>query len=464
MKKSNSASTLVDNLGTRKIGPLLFKLSLPMLLAQLVQLLYNIVDRMFAGRLPGVGTLALAGLGVTFPIIILVAGFAALFGIGGGNRAAIALGKKDTDTAEKLLGNSTTLLVLTGIFISVILLFIKESVLRFLGATDAILPYASSYLGIYLLGTVFILIATGLNAYIMCQGFTAMSMITTCIGCVLNIVLDPIFMFTLNMGVKGAALATVLSQAVSAFWVILFLTGNKTRLKIKVHNLKLSKRIILLTVTIGVSPFIMQITESLIQFAFFSVIKKFGTDEYSALMSILLSLTNVVWLSLSGFSQGASPLIGYNYGAQNFGRCKQTFKLLFVINLSLSLFFAGSMILFPSWWLSLFTNDQSLIAIGKVPLRIFMFGGMLFGAQSSCQQTFLALGQSKISLFLAMLRKVFLLFPLALILPRINGLGVWGLYWAESASDVLAVFTTVTMFYLIGFPILSGKKECCSLR
>src|SRR5574344_199111 len=453
MEKSNTTK----NLGEGKVGPLLIKLSLPMLAAQLVQLLYNIVDRMFAGRLPGEGTLALAGLGVTFPVIILVAGFAALFGVGGGNRASIALGKKDKETAEKLLGNSTTLLVAVGIIVSVLFYFIRDPVLRVLGATETILPYASSYLGIYLFGTVFILISTGLNYYIMCQGFTAMSMVTTCIGCALNIVLDPIFMFTFKMGVKGAALATVVSQAVSAVWVILFLTGKKTKLKIRRKNLKLDRKIVGQICSIGVSPFIMQVTESLIQFAFFSVIKEFGTDEYSALMSILLSLSNVVWLSLSGFSQGASPIIGYNYGAQKFDRCRQAFTLLFKINLALSILVAGSMILFPAMWLSLFTNDASLIELGKLPLRIFMFGGMLFGAQSSCQQTFLALGQSKVSLFLAMLRKVILLFPLALILPRLFGLGVWGLYWAESISDVLAVCTTVTMFVIVGRPLLNGK-------
>lgn len=445
-------------LGTEPVAPLLVKLALPMLAAQLVQLLYNIVDRMFAGRIPQNGTLALAGLGVAFPVIVLVSGFAALVGVGGGNRAAIALGKDDTETAERLLGNCVSLLILLAVFSFAAFYFARFPILRLFGASKAVLPYSASYLGIYLFGTVFILLATGLNSFITCQGFTKISMATVCIGCVLNIILDPVFIFVFGMGVEGAALATVISQAVSAVWVILFLTGKKTQLKIRVKNLALSKPLVIAVVSIGVSPFIMQATESLIQFAFFSGIRLFGNDSYSAIMSILLSLSNVVWLSLSGFSQGASPIIGYNYGAQKFGRCRQAFTLLFKINLALSILVAGTMELFPAFWLSLFTPDKELIRMGILPLRIFMAGALLFGGQSSCQQTFLALGQSKISLFLAMLRKVILLFPLALILPRVGGLGVWGLFWAESISDVIAVCTTVTMFSIFGMKMIRGKK------
>jgi putative MATE family efflux protein len=424
----------------------LIRLSLPMLLAQLVQLLYNIVDRMFCGRIPNSGSLALAGLGITFPVIILIVGFASLVGVGGGNRAAIEIGKGNIQKAEKLLGNSLSLLVIFSAFSILVFFFFRNPILKFLGASKNTLPYASEYLGIYVLGTLFILLTSGLNTFITCQGFTNISMGTICIGCVLNIVLDPIFIFVFNMGVKGAALATVISQMVSAVWVLLFLTGKKTKLKIHLRNCLLSKELVGLILSIGISPFVMQASESLIQFAFFTGIKKFGNDDYSALMSILLSLTNVVWLSLSGFSQGSSPIIGFNFGARNLDKCRKTFKLLFKINLSLSLCIGGLMELFPGAFIALFTNDANLINLGRLPLRIFMAGSLLFGAQSSCQQTFLALGEAKTSLFLATLRKIILLFPLAMILPYVNGMGVWGLFFSESISDVLAVMTTVTMF------------------
>lgn len=441
------------------ILPLLIRMSLPMFAAHLFLLLYNIVDRMFAGRLPGEGTFALGGLGVSFPVIVFIAGFGALFGVGGASRSAVALGRGDINDAEKILGCSLALLICSGSVISVLFYFIRDPLLRFFGASGSILPYASSYLGIYLTGTLFILITSGLNYFIMCQGYSGISMATTCIGCILNIALDPLFMFKFEMGVKGAALATVISQAVSALWALLFFAGKKTHLKIRLKNLRIPLKTALFIVSLGISPFIMQVTESMIHFAFFNVIKKFGDDSYSALMSILLSLTNIVWLSLSGFSQGASPIIGYNYGGRNLERCKKTFKLLFIINLSLSVIVAGSMVVFPAFWISMFTGDRELIRLGKVPLRIFMLGGMLFGAQSSCQQTFLALGQSKISLFLAVLRKVILLFPLAFILPEMFGLGIWGLFWAESASDILAVCVTVAMFCLKGMPLFSDEQE-----
>lgn len=436
-----------NSLGTAPITKLIFKLAIPTVFAQLVNLLYNIVDRIYVGRIPEIGSLSLAGLGVTFPIILLISAFAMLAGMGGASRAAISMGAKDNDAAEKILGNSTILLIIFSIVLSVVFFFTKDWILLTFGASEATLPYASEYITIYLCGTIFVQLALGLNMFITNQGFTKTSMLTVCIGAVLNIVLDPIFIYVFGMNVKGAALATVISQAVSCLWVVKFLCGKKTIIKIKLKNLALRKNIVLAIISLGISPFIMQATECLIQLTFNNGMLKYGDDSYVALMSILFSLMQLIWMPLQGFSQGAQPVIGYNYGAGQTDRVKKAFKVQFIVNLTFSVVAIGIVELFPKLFIELFTNDPNLMNIGINTTRLFLAGMAVMGAQSACQQTFLALGEAKISMFLACLRKVILLFPLALILPHVANLGVWGLLLAEPVSDVIAAACTTTMFY-----------------
>lgn len=434
-------------MGTEPIRKLLFRMAVPTVLAQVVNLLYNIVDRMYVGRIEGIGTLALGGLGVSFPILMLISAFSYLIGAGGASRAAIFLGRKENRTAERILGSCTLMTIIAAAVLTLFFLIYREPVLVLFGATPENLPYAMDYTQIYLYGTVFVLISLGLNMFITNQGFTKISMATVCIGAVLNIILDPVFIFAFNMGVKGAALATIISQFVSGIWVLYFLTSKKSTLKIRLRDLRLPPSLVLGVISLGVSPFIMQSTECLVQLVFNRGMRTYGNNDYIALMSILFSLTQMIWMPLQGISQGAQPIIGYNYGAGNKDRVKSAFKLLFISNVAFSLFVILLVELFPQVFLGFFTPDENVISIGKNALRLFLAGMSLMGAQSACQQTFLALGQAKISMFLALLRKVILLIPLALILPAL-GLGVWGFYLAEAMSDVIAATVTTVMFRL----------------
>lgn len=446
-----------NKLGYEPIRPLLFKMAIPTVLAQLVNLLYNIVDRMYVGRIPETGSLSLAGLGVTMPIIMLVSAFAMLAGMGA-SRAAIAMGKGDNDEAERYLGNSAMLLIIFSVLLGSVFYIFREKILLLFGASQNTLPYASDYISIYLIGTVFVQLTLGLNMFITNQGFTKISMATICIGAILNIALDPVFIYGLHMGVKGAALATIISQAVSAVWVIAFLSGKKTILKIKPKNMRLSGEIVISILSLGVSPFIMQATECLIQLTFNNGMLKYGNDMYVALMSVLFSLTQLIWLPLSGVAQGAQPIIGYNYGAKQFDRVKSAFKLQLTISLVFSFVVTAFVLIFPKVFVGMFTNDSALLDIAGNSTRVYIAGMLIMGAQSACQQTFLALGEAKISLFLACLRKIILLIPLALILPKIGNLGVWGLFLAESVSDVLAASTTTTLFFIRSRKLLREEK------
>lgn len=330
------ASSQSEQLETAPITGLLFRLAIPTVLAQLVNLLYNIVDRMYVGRIPGSGSMALAGLGVTFPITMLVAAFSGLVGMGGASRMALAMGNQDMERAQKIIGNCMTMLVIISLALSVLFHFTMQPILYAFGASENTIFYASSYLSIYLIGTLFVQIALGMNPFITNQGFTQISMATVCIGAVLNIILDPVFIFALDMGVKGAALATIISQCVSAVWVLVFLTGKKPPVTIQLKYMKPDREILLSVFSLGISPFVMQATECLIQLTFNNGMLKYGNDLYVALMSILFSLMQVIWLPMQGFSQGAQPIIGYNYGARNIERVKKTFKLLWIVNMVFS--------------------------------------------------------------------------------------------------------------------------------
>lgn len=435
-----------NSLATQPVGKLLFKLAIPTVFAQIVNLLYNIIDRMFVSRIPVVGTKALAGLGVCFPIIILITAFAALIGMGGAPKAAIAMGKQDNDTAEKILGNCTTMTISVSILLTIFFYFGKEQILTVFGASKDTLPFASSYLSIYLFGSIFVLISLGMSAFITTQGFSNISMLIVCLGAVLNIILDPIFIFGLNMGVQGAALASVISQGVSAILVMYFLHSKRTYIKIKKQNLKLSRKIIMPVLALGSASFIMQATECLIQLTFNRSMVKYGNDYYVALMSILFSIMQLVFMPMQGFSQGAQPIISYNYGAKNLDRVKKTFSLLVKLCFAFSLTVVGCVLLFPELFLKIFTPDLNVITIGVPSLRIFLVGMILMGIQIGCQTLFIAIGEAKSSMFLALLRKVILLLPLALILPHIGSLGVNGVFLAESISDTLSV--TIAVIYL----------------
>lgn len=452
-----------NKMETMPVGKLLFSLAIPTVMAQLVNLLYNIVDRIYVGRMKEEGMLALAGLGVTFPIIMLVAAFAALIGMGGAPRAAILMGKKQNEGAEKILGNCVTLLIIIAVVLTVVFSISKNWILLTFGASEDTLPYANSYLEIYLIGTIFVQMALGLNMFITSQGFTKISMATVCIGALLNIALDPLFIFVFDLGVRGAALATIVSQAVSAVWVFKFLSGKKTILRIKFKNLKLSKDVIIAILTLGISPFIMQATECLVQLVFNTGMQKYGNDLYVASMTAIFSIMQLIWMPMQGVTQGAQPILSYNYGAGNMERVKKTFRLLFCSTMAYSIICVSMIELFPEVFIRLFNPDEKLIEIGSHGVRIFMAGMIIMGGQSACQQTFLALGQAKISMFLALLRKIILLIPLALILPSWFGLGVDGLYFAECIADILAVITTITLFSIKSKKLLTPEQKTAKI-
>ncbi|MGN0163575.1 MAG: MATE family efflux transporter [Candidatus Ornithomonoglobus sp.] len=440
-------------LGTEPVGRLILQLSLPSIAAQLVNMLYNIVDRMYVGRIPGEGTLALAGLGVTFPIIMLISAFAMLAGMGA-PRASYAMGEGNYKKAEKYLGNSALLLIAFSVILSVVFYISKNKILLAFGASENTLPYANSYLEIYLIGTIFVQMTLGLNMFITNQGFSKTSMLTVCIGAVINIILDPILIFGMNMGVRGAALATVISQCVSFVWVLKFLTGKKTLIRLKLSGMRPDKTIISSILVLGVSPFVMQATECLIQLTFNKGMLKYGNDSYVAIMSMLFSILQLIWMPLTGFSQGVQPITSYNYGAKKIDRVKKAFKIQFTVSMMFSVVSVGAVELFPNIFLGMFSDDKEIIAMGQNALRLFMAGMWAMGAQSACQQTFVALGEAKISMFLACLRKIILLFPLALIIPAVTGLGVWGLFFAEPISDIIAASVTTSMYCIRSKKIL----------
>lgn len=447
-----------SQLATGSIGKLLFKMSLPAILAQIVNLLYNMVDRMFIGRIPGEGALALTGVGLVFPIIILITAFAALVSMGAAPRASIMLGKGDKEGAEKTLGNSLTALIIVSIILTGSVLIFGEDLIMLFGGSEATIGYALEYIKIYALGTIFVQMALGLNAFITAQGFASVSMKTILIGAVFNIILDPIFIFVFNMGVKGAALATIISQGVSALWVLNFLLGKRTMIKIKKENFNLEKNIILPSLLLGLSPFIMQFTESILAVVFNTSLQKYGGDLAVGTMTILTSVMQFSLLPLVGLTQGSQPIISYNYGAENLDRVKDTFKLL----LKTALLYSTSLWLFimikPSAFAKIFTTDQNLINMVIPSLRIFMSMSFLFSIQIAFQQTFIALDNAKTSIFLALLRKVILLIPLIYILPAFLENKVNAVFIAEPVSDTISVIITSIVGY-ISFRKLFSKTN-----
>lgn len=448
------------NLGTGSIGKLLFTMSLPAILAQIINLLYNLVDRMYIGRIPDVGALALTGVGLSFPIIILITAFAALVSMGAAPRASIALGKGNKEEAEKILGNSFTALIIVSIVLTAIILIFGEEILLLFGASSATIGYALDYIKIYAMGTIFVQMALGLNAFITAQGFANKSMQTILIGAVLNIILDPIFIFKFNMGVQGAALATIISQGVSALWVFKFLRSEKSGLRIKSKYMKLEKNILLPSLLLGLSPFIMQFTESILAVVFNTSLQKYGGDLAVGTMTILTSVMQFSLLPLIGLTQGSQPIISYNFGANNLERVRDTFKLLLKVALVYSTSLWLAIMLWPSLFAKIFTGDPELINMVIPSLRIFMSMSFMFSIQIACQQTFISLGNAKTSIFLALLRKVFLLIPFIYILPMFMENKVNAVFIAEPVSDTIAVIVTATVAYFSFKKLFyNGNKE-----
>lgn len=435
-----------NKLGTENIGRLLFSLAIPSITAQLVNMLYNIVDRIYIGHMTDIGSDALTGVGVTMPIIIVISAFSSLIGMGGAPRAAIKMGEQNDRDAEKILGNCFSSLLLISITLTIIFLAFGEKLLWVFGASSDTIKYGLEYLNIYVCGTIFVQLTLGLNSFISTQGYAKFSMLTVIIGAVTNIILDPILIFGFSMGVRGAAVATVLSQALSALWVLKFLTGNKTKLKIIKERLKIDKTIIMPVMLLGISPFIMQSTEGLLNIAFNFSLQKYGGDIAVGSMTILSSLMQILHLPLVGLTQGAQPITSYNYGAKNNERVKNTFKLLIKSAFTYTIIMWLLMMIFTNTFVSVFTNDPELKSYAVWAARIYMATAFVMAAQNSCQQTFVALGQAKVSMFLALLRKIVLLIPLIFILPNFFENKVFAVFLAEPISDFIAATVTALTF------------------
>ena len=437
------------DLSQGSVGRLLFRLSLPTITSQLVNMLYNLVDRVYIGHMQPadtVGAMALTGVGVCLPIIMVISAFAALMGAGGAPRASIQEGRGDIPGAERIMGNSFTLLLGISLALTLLLQLFAQPLLLTFGASENTIGYALDYLRIYSLGTVFVQMTMGMNAYITAQGFTTVSMKTTLIGAVLNTILDPVFIFVLGLGVRGAALATILSQAVSAAWVLRFLRGKGSKWRLRKENLRPVPAVFLPCLALGLAPFIMQATESLIAVCFNSSLLKYGGDPAVCAMTVLTSIMQLAMMPLMGLSQGAQPVISFNFGARNGRRVRDAFRCLLKASLAYSMALWLLVQLFPRVFVSMFNNDPALVEYAAWAARIYLGALGIFGIQLSCQQTFIALGNAKTSLFLAVLRKIILLIPLIYILPNFFADKVFAVFLAEPAADLIAMTTTALLF------------------
>ena len=440
MQKDNSF------LGTAPVGKLLFQLAIPTIAAQLINMLYNIVDRIYIGHMPQNGDLALTGVGVCMPIIMFISAFAALISAGGAPRASIYMGKGDNDTAERTMGSCFSLqLVISAVLTAALLLWSRPLLLAF-GASENTISFAAAYMRIYALGTVFVQLTLGMNAYITAQGFAKIGMLTVLIGAVCNIVLDPVFIFLLGMGVRGAALATVLSQGVSCVWVVCFLSGKKTILRLKKDTLPIRMKLALPCIALGTATFIMQASESVISVCFNSSLLKYGGDIAVGSMTILTSVMQFAMMPLQGLGQGAQPITSYNYGAGNAGRVKQIFRLLLTVSLAYSITLWALIMAFPRMFAGIFTPDAALLDFTGKALRIYCGAMLLFGIQIACQMTFVSLGNAKASVTVAVVRKFVLLLPLIYIMPRLMADKTMAVYTAEPVADTIAVTFTAILF------------------
>lgn len=436
--------TKEELLATESINSLMLKMAIPSVIAQVINILYSIIDRIYIGHIPGVGTASLTGVGLTFPIITFISAFSAFVGTGGAPLSAIALGKGEREQAEKILGNGVFLLCTVSAALMAFFYAFQKPLLYMFGASDQTYPYASAYISIYLIGTIFVEIALGLNPYIITQGQSKIAMYSVLIGAITNIALDTLFINVFGWGVQGAAFVTILSQAVSAFWVLAFLLGKRSTLKIKLCRMRPDRRTLKNIFALGISPFVMRSTESLISIVLNRGLQMYGNDLYVGSLTVIQSVMQLISAPLSGFTQGVQPIISYNFGAMKFNRVKETYRKMIALCFGFSFVSTGLTIVFPEWFASMFTNDAALISLVHEKMPLFMFGMLIFGLQMGVQPTFISLGQAKVSLFIALLRKVFLLVPLALIFPHF--LGVDGIYIAEPVSDILSAVVATGLF------------------
>ena len=437
-----------DFLGTEPVGRLLFRLAVPTVTAQLINMLYNIVDRIYIGHIPEEGAMALTGVGVCMPLIMIVSAFAAFVAYGGAPRATIFMGKGEYEKAEETLGNCFVVQVIISVLLTAALLLWNRDFLLAFGASANTVDYGVAYMNIYALGTIFVQMTLGMNAFITAQGFARTGMLSVLIGAVANIILDPIFIFGLHMGVRGAALATILSQAMSCTWVLLFLVGKKTHLRIRVQNMRLEKTIVLPCLALGLSNFVMQSSESVISVCFNASLLQYGGDIAVGAMTILTSVMQFAMLPMQGLGQGAQPIISYNYGAGNVKRVKAAFRLLLKSSLIYSCLLWILVMLFPQGFAAMFTSDGSLLSYTQMALRIYMGSMFLFGIQMACQMTFISLGNAKASILVAVMRKFILLLPLIYIMPHIfTADKARAVYMAEPVADFLAICFTSVLFY-----------------
>ncbi len=441
-----------ERLGTEKMGKLVWSMVLPAVAAQLINVLYNIVDRVYIGRIEGYGDLALTGVGLAFPVVMIIAAFSAFAGMGGAPLASMKLGKQDYKGAEKILGNCMALLMLFSVILTIFFAIYKTPILYMFGASENTITYADQYVTIYLIGTIFVQVALGLNTFISAQGNAKIAMLSVCLGAGINIILDPIFIFVLDMGVSGAALATIISQACSAIWVLWFLISKRSIIQLKRKYVRFNKNIILSIGALGISPFIMQSTESLVSITLNSGLQSYGGDIYVGAMSILTSVMQLIFIPANGISQGIQPIISYNYGAGNHDRVLAAFKRLILMCSTYTIILGSIAIFAPQVLVALFTNSEELFNTTVEIMPIFCLGTVTIGVLLACQGTFLAVGQAKISIIIALLRKVILLIPLAIILPRFHG--VMGIYYAEPIADITSAIVAAILFALFFKKIL----------
>ncbi|MBQ1210891.1 MAG: MATE family efflux transporter [Clostridia bacterium] len=437
-----------EMLGTAPIGKLLFRLAVPTVVAQLINMLYNIVDRIYIGHMPEDGSLALTGVGVCMPLIMIISAFAALIASGGAPRASIAMGEGDNRSAEQIMGGCFILQIAISAVLTAVLLLWNEPLLRAFGASENTIGFAVAYMNLYAVGTIFVQLTLGMGAFITAQGFTKVSMMTVLIGAVSNIALDPLFIFGCRMGVRGAALATILSQAISCVWVLLFLSGKKTCLKLKKENFRIDLKRILPCIALGTATFIMQSSESVISVCFNASLLKYGGDIAVGAMTILTSVMQFAMLPMQGIAQGAQPILSYNFGAKNVGRVKKTYRLLLVACLAYSVTVWASIMLFPRVFAGIFTPDAALIDFTATALRIYCGVLCIFGVQIACQMTFVSIGNAPCSILVAVVRKFVLLLPLIYVMPQLIPDKTLGVYTAEPVADLIAVTFTAVLFTL----------------
>lgn len=447
------------DLGTGSVKKWMVQMAVPAVVGQVINLLYNVVDRIYIGHIPEIGGLALTGVGLFTPILMLLTAFAMLASSGGAPRAAMAMGRGNREEAEKILGNCFTFLMGMAVVLTAVFYFSAPALLRLFGASDATLPYALRYGRIYILGSVFVLLVMGLNPFLTTQGFAKMSMLTTVIGAVINIILDPIFIFVFHLDVAGAAIATVLSQLISAAWILKFLTGKKTILKLRPSAMGLEKNIIMPCLGLGVSSFVMVSTESLLSVSFTSSLARYGGDTAVGAMTVLNSINQLLMMPTAGICQGGQPIISFNYGAKKLERVKEAFYCQLVACAGYTTVFWLLVRLFPGFFPRLFTNDQALVEYSQWALGIFLACGFSLGFQNACQQAFVALGQAKTSLFLACLRKLILLIPLIFLLPLFFQNKAFAVFLAEPVSDMTATIVTVITFFLFFRKLMKAGKQ-----